>query len=107
VLDAGTLVADMLVLADDFTPYKCCIISLTLETWLEGWIKKGGATPDRSRTPAPGPLFKPHVLLQVKSEKSIKTEKDRIKKRKTEKTKRTLKRVIRVTFKRVVSEVCL
>jgi hypothetical protein len=30
VLAAGMLVADMLVLADDFTPYKCCIIcSLT------------------------------------------------------------------------------
>jgi hypothetical protein len=29
---------------------------------LDGWIKKGGATPGRSRTPARGPLFGPNVL---------------------------------------------
>jgi hypothetical protein len=32
VLAAGMLVLDVLVLADNCTPYKCCIISLTLET---------------------------------------------------------------------------
>jgi hypothetical protein len=31
-------------------------------TIMDGWIKKGGATPDRSRTPARGPLFEPNVL---------------------------------------------
>jgi hypothetical protein len=36
-----------------------------------GWIKKGGATPDRSsRTPARGPLFGPNVLPYVKSKES-------------------------------------
>jgi hypothetical protein len=33
-----------------------------LYVFLDGWIKKGGATPDRSRTPARGPLFGPNVL---------------------------------------------
>jgi hypothetical protein len=28
-----------------------------------GWIKKGGATPDRSRTPARGPFFGANVLF--------------------------------------------
>jgi hypothetical protein len=37
---------------------------------MNGWIKKGGATPDRSRTPARGPLFGPNVLPLVKSEES-------------------------------------
>jgi hypothetical protein len=32
VLAAGMLVVDVLVLADDCTLYKCCIISLALET---------------------------------------------------------------------------
>jgi hypothetical protein len=50
---------------------------------LDGWIKKGGATPDRNRTPARGALFGPNVLTSVKSEMRIKTEKDRIKKRRT------------------------
>jgi hypothetical protein len=51
-----------------------------------GWIKKGGATSNRSRTPARcGPLFGRNVLIPcVKSVKSIKTEKERMKKRKTE-----------------------
>jgi hypothetical protein len=31
---------------------------------VDGWINKGGATPDRSRTPARGPLFGPNVLVQ-------------------------------------------
>jgi hypothetical protein len=39
---------------------------------MDGWIKKGGVTPDRSRTPARGPLFGPNVLLYVKSEESKK-----------------------------------
>jgi hypothetical protein len=30
VLAAGMLVADVLVVADDFTPYKCCMVSLAL-----------------------------------------------------------------------------
>jgi hypothetical protein len=49
---------------------------------MDGWIKKSGATPDRSRNPASEPLFRPNVL-EVKKNK---TEKDRIKKnKKTEK----------------------
>jgi hypothetical protein len=55
-----------------------------------GWLKKGEATPDRSRTPARGPLFGFNVLPQVKSAKSIKAEKDRIKKKDRKKTERTL-----------------
>jgi hypothetical protein len=47
----------------------------SLIEWMDGWIKKGGATSDRSRTPARGPLFGPYV----KSEKRNKTEIDRIK----------------------------
>jgi hypothetical protein len=35
-----------------------------------GWIKKGGATPDRSKTPVRGPLFGPNVLPKVKTEES-------------------------------------
>jgi hypothetical protein len=27
-----------------------------------GWIMKGGATSDKSRTPARGPLFGPNIL---------------------------------------------
>jgi hypothetical protein len=46
---------------------------------MNGWIKKGGATSDRSRTPARGPLFGPNVLPYVKSEKRNKAEKDRTK----------------------------
>jgi hypothetical protein len=42
---------------------------------MNGWIKKGGATPNRSRTPARGLLFGLNMLPQVKSEKSIKVEK--------------------------------
>jgi hypothetical protein len=30
---------------------------------MDGWIKKGGATPDRSRTPARGSLLGPNVLF--------------------------------------------
>jgi hypothetical protein len=30
---------------------------------VDGWIKKDGPIPDRSRTPARGPLFGPNVLL--------------------------------------------
>jgi hypothetical protein len=61
---------------------------------MDGWIKKGGATPDRSRNPARGPLCGPNVLPF------------------TEKTKRTLieeSKIKKLTyiFKRVVSEVCL
>jgi hypothetical protein len=29
---------------------------------MDGWIKKSGATPDRSRNPASEPLFRPNVL---------------------------------------------
>jgi hypothetical protein len=38
-------------------------------TRIDGLIKKGGATPDRSRTIARGPLFEPNVLPKVRSEK--------------------------------------
>jgi hypothetical protein len=36
---------------------------------MDGWIKKGEATPDRSRTPARGPLFGPNArcLKRVKT----------------------------------------
>jgi hypothetical protein len=49
---------------------------------MDGRIKKGGTTSDRSRTPACGPLFGPNVLSQVRKEKRNKTEEDRIKKTK-------------------------
>jgi hypothetical protein len=32
VLAAGMLVADVLVVADDYILYKCCMVSLALET---------------------------------------------------------------------------
>jgi hypothetical protein len=32
VLAAGMLVADVLVVADDYTPYKYCMVSLALQT---------------------------------------------------------------------------
>jgi hypothetical protein len=56
-------------------------------------VKKGVATPYRSRTPARGPLLGPNVLPWVRSEKSEKTEKDKINKKqkdREEKTKRTI-----------------
>jgi hypothetical protein len=41
---------------------------------MNGWIKVGGTTSDRSRTLARGPLFGLNVLPQEKSEKRNKTE---------------------------------
>jgi hypothetical protein len=43
---------------------------------MDGWMKKIGATPDRSRIPKRGSLFEPNVLPQVRSEQKNKTEKD-------------------------------
>jgi ribosomal protein L15 len=31
-------------------------------SWIDRWIKKGGDTPIRSRTPKRGPLFGPNML---------------------------------------------
>jgi hypothetical protein len=45
---------------------------------MNGWIKKGEATSDRSKTPARRPLFGPNMFSQVKREKWNKAEKDRI-----------------------------
>jgi hypothetical protein len=42
---------------------------------MDGWIKKGDATPDKSRTPEAG-----LCLGLMRSERRNKTEKDRIKK---------------------------
>jgi hypothetical protein len=55
---------------------------------MDGWIKKGGATPDRSRTPASGPPFGPNVLPYVRSEKRNKAEKDRTKKKQKDREKK-------------------
>jgi hypothetical protein len=46
------------------------LLLLLIINVLDGWIKKNGASPNRSRTPARGPLFGPNVLPQEKSEKS-------------------------------------
>jgi hypothetical protein len=39
-----------------------CFLILDKISYMDGWIKKGGATPDRSRTPARRPLFEPNVI---------------------------------------------
>jgi hypothetical protein len=35
---------------------------ITNMVWMDGWIKKGGSTSDRIKTPARGALFGPNVL---------------------------------------------
>jgi hypothetical protein len=61
-------------------------MELKTTKYLDGWIKKGGATPDRSRTPARRPLFGLNVLLYGRSEKRNKTEKDTKETQKIQKT---------------------
>jgi hypothetical protein len=56
---------------------------------MDGWIKKGGATPDRSRTPSRGPLFGPNVLPYVRSEREIRRR--NIKQKKTKRQKKKTK----------------
>jgi hypothetical protein len=48
----------------------CLKLAIYTVQCMDGWIMKGEATPDRSRTPARGPLFGPNLLLYVKSEES-------------------------------------
>jgi hypothetical protein len=55
--------------------------------WIE-WIKEGGATSDRSTTPAHGPLFGPNVLPYLNSKKKNRTEKNRVKVKKKKKKRK-------------------